>query len=397
MDPAYRGYMNILKQGSSSQHSGSSTQDSPPQIHSTFPQAHPTHSSQSLSPNFHNFHPFGQPANYQVYGNSPPSFLGFQQQGNWQQSIPISFQGFQQQESWGYSPNQVVGSPSSHGSESASPCPATQEKNFIAVEDSSGGEEENLIQEAGGREEGGRRGVRLNWTEEENIRLLSAWVNNSVDPIDGNDKKFDHYWRAVTAEFNSNTPSNDRKRTVVQCKSHWKGVKKEVTKWCGVYSQVTSTWRSGESDDMIIQRAHAWFKSQNNEKPFTLEYMWKDLKGLPKWQRIVEEENTNSKRTKISESGAYTSSSNQDTEDESRHKEKHFVLFNEAIKVKAAAMQKWTEVASESTKAKQSQTRRDLYQTYAKLVDKDTSNFTEKQLKRHEDILEKLAQEISEA
>jgi hypothetical protein len=30
-------------------------------------------------------------------------------------------------------------------------------------------------------------------------------------------------------------------------------------------------------------------------------------------------------------------------------------------------------------------------------VDKDTSNFTEKQLKRHEDILEKLAQEISEA
>ncbi|KXG31592.2 hypothetical protein SORBI_3003G023901, partial [Sorghum bicolor] len=203
---------------------------------------------------------------------------------------------------------------------------------------------ENLIQEAGGREEGGRRGVRLNWTEEENIRLLSAWVNNSVDPIDGNDKKFDHYWRAVTAEFNSNTPSNDRKRTVVQCKSHWKGVKKE--------------------------RAHAWFKSQNNEKPFTLEYMWKDLKGLPKWQRIVEEENTNSKRTKISES---------------------------AIKVKAAAMQKWTEVASESTKAKQSQTRRDLYQTYAKLVDKDTSNFTEKQLKRHEDILEKLAQEISEA
>jgi len=50
--------------------------------------------------------------------------------------------------------------------------------------------------------------------------------------------------------------------------------------------------------------------------------MWKDLKGLPKWQRIVEEENTNNKRTKISESGEYTSPSNQDTEDESRHNEK---------------------------------------------------------------------------
>jgi hypothetical protein len=323
MDPANRGFMNLLNQGSSSQHSGSSRKDFPPQIPSTFPQAHPTHSSQSLSPNFHNFHPFGLPANYQLYGNSPPGFHGFQQQGNWLQSTPINFQGFrpqgfQQQESWGYSPTQAVGCASSHGSESASPCPTTsEEKNFVSVEDSSGGEEEKRIEEAGGREEGGRRGVRLNWTEDENIRLLSAWVNNSVDPIDGNDKKLEHYWKAVAAEFNSNTPSN-RKRTVVQCKSHWKGVKKEVTKFCGVYSQVTRTWRSGESDDMILQRAHAWFKSQNSEKPFTLEYMWKELKKLPKWQRIIEEDNNN-KRTKISESGAYTSSSNQDTEEESRH------------------------------------------------------------------------------
>jgi hypothetical protein len=203
-----------------------------------------------------------------------------------------------------------------------------------------------------------------------------------VDPIDENDKKLEHYWRAVAAEFNSNTPSNDRKRTVVQCKSHWKGVKKEVTKWCGVYSQVKNTRRSGESDDMILQRAHAWFKSQNSDKSFILEYMWKELKDLPKWQRIVKEDNNNNKRTKISESGAYISSSNQDTEDESRHKEKRpkgqkkaktklkgkgenlstsplgdqpsqdFVLFNKAIKVKAAAMQKWTEATSESRKGK---------------------------------------------
>jgi hypothetical protein len=38
-----------------------------------------------------------------------------------------------------------------------------------------------------------------------------------------------------------------------------------------------------------------------------------------------------------------------------------FVLFNEAIKVKATTMQKWTEATSESTKAKQVQTQRDLY------------------------------------
>jgi hypothetical protein len=51
---------------------------------------------------------------------------------------------------------------------------------------------------------------------------------------------------------------------------------------------------------MILQRVHAWFKSQNNDKSFTLEYMWKELKDLPKWQRIVEEDNNNNNRTKIS-------------------------------------------------------------------------------------------------
>jgi hypothetical protein len=110
-----------------------------------------------------------------IYTNNLPRFLSL---------------GFSAARKLGYSPNQAVGCASSHGSESASPCPATHaEKNFVSVKDSSRGEEEKRIEEAKGREEGGRRGVRLNWTEDENIRLLSAWVNNSVDPIDGNDKK----------------------------------------------------------------------------------------------------------------------------------------------------------------------------------------------------------------
>lgn len=57
-----------------------------------------------------------------------------------------------------------------------------------------------------------------------NLRLLSSWLNNSVDPIDSNDKKSEYYWRAVAAEYNNNTRRNDRKRTVMKCKTHWGGV-----------------------------------------------------------------------------------------------------------------------------------------------------------------------------
>ncbi|XP_025876466.2 uncharacterized protein [Oryza sativa Japonica Group] len=218
MDPSNRVFTNLLNQGSPSQYSGNSSQNSPPtQFPSTFTQSQYPQSPQfpqSQALNFHNFHPFGPPANYQLYGNPPPSFHGFQQQGNWLKSAALSFQGFRHQESWMHSPNQVGGSASSHGSESTSPCPATsQAKSVVNIEESSGN-----------NEEAGRKGTWVNWTEEENLRLLSSWLNNSVDPIDSNDKKSEYYWRAVAAEYNNNTRRNDRKRTVVKCKTHWGGV-----------------------------------------------------------------------------------------------------------------------------------------------------------------------------
>nr|CAB3456581.1 unnamed protein product [Digitaria exilis] len=49
---------------------------------------------------------------------------------------------------------------------------------------------------------------RLNWSNEEDIRLVSAWLHNSIDPVDGNDKKSDRYWSAVTSTYNSTIKCN---------------------------------------------------------------------------------------------------------------------------------------------------------------------------------------------
>ncbi|CAN6273056.1 unnamed protein product [Urochloa humidicola] len=69
-------------------------------------------------------------------------------------------------------------------------------------------------------EEGKKNSGRKYWSEEENIRLVSAWLNNSNDLVKGNDKKFDHYWKEVTKEYNKYSPK-DRRRSVPQCKIHW--------------------------------------------------------------------------------------------------------------------------------------------------------------------------------
>jgi hypothetical protein len=134
---------------------------------------------------------------------------------------------------------------SSHGSYSSIPQTThDQHKQPITIEEASDSSEE-----------GGKRAPRINWSEEENIRLAHAWLNNSVDSIEGNDKKGEYYWRDVANEFNNNRPTNSHKRTVKQLKSHWGGVKKDVTKFCGVYAQVKSTYTSGHSDDMIKDKA----------------------------------------------------------------------------------------------------------------------------------------------
>ena len=56
--------------------------------------------------------------------------------------------------------------------------------------------------------------------------------------------------------------------------------------------------------------AHAFY-AQDMGEPFNLEYAWRLLKDEPKW--MGESLETSSKRTKISASGAYSSSSNPET------------------------------------------------------------------------------------
>jgi hypothetical protein len=157
-----------------------------------------------------------------------------------------------------------------------------------------------------------QRRTRINWTEEENLHLLSYWIHYSTDPVKGIDRKSEFYWKAVADVFNTSAPTNGHKRSVKQLKTHWGDVKRDITKFCGVYGRLKATWKSGQSDDMVMNSAHAIFEKENKDKPFTLEYMWREVKDLPKWCRIVQEDSGN-KRTKVSSSEAYTSSSNQDT------------------------------------------------------------------------------------
>nr|TKW39584.1 hypothetical protein SEVIR_1G188700v2 [Setaria viridis] len=74
----------------------------------------------------------------------------------------------------------------------------------------------------------------LIWTKEEDLRLVSALVNNSNDPIQSNFKKNDQYWKGIAYVFNSTTLKN-RVRTAKQIKDHFGRIKKRFAWFYDAY------------------------------------------------------------------------------------------------------------------------------------------------------------------
>ncbi|CAD6243180.1 unnamed protein product [Miscanthus lutarioriparius] len=183
-------------------------------------------------------------------------------------------------------------------------------------------------------------------------------------------------------------------------------VKRDITKFSGAYARAMSARSGGQSDDMVLKTAHELFKGQNKDKSFIYEYLWKVAKEMPKWRRIIQEEST-TKRTKLSNSGACTSSSNQDTEGETISKEERPEGQKKAkarIKGsgKSAAPTPLSNQPSQnmvmyleamSMKAKTARDKK--YKTYLKLLAIDTSNFNEKEKNRHDSILDQIAKDLA--
>lgn len=111
-------------------------------------------------------------------------------------------------------------------------------------------------------------------------------MNNSIDPIDGNNKKGEVYWKDVAADYNRNSPS-DRKRGSKHCKDHWTRTNKKVVAFHGVYCRLRDAYASGQCDLQLVQKALAMYKHEHKQN-FTLLYWWDKVKVHHKWSRQAE-------------------------------------------------------------------------------------------------------------
>ncbi|XP_057739835.1 glutathione S-transferase T3-like [Arachis stenosperma] len=148
------------------------------------------------------------------------------------------------------------------------------------------------------------------WHWKEDEMLISAWLNVSTDPVVGTDQKGETFWSRIHSycvEF-----CTDMTRGVVACKKRWYKINKAVAQFAGCYDQASRNIRSGSNADDIKELAYKIYSTNCGQK-FTFERHWNMLRLEQKWRSQLPTQSDGSKRTKVSATGAYSSSSNPET------------------------------------------------------------------------------------
>ncbi|XP_016177943.1 glutathione S-transferase T3-like [Arachis ipaensis] len=121
------------------------------------------------------------------------------------------------------------------------------------------------------------------WHWKEDELLISAWLNVSIDPIGA-----------------------------ISCKKKWYKINKTVAQFAGCYDKASRNIRSDSNADDIKELAYKLYSANYGQK-LTFERHWNMLRLEQKWRSQLPTQSGGSKRTKISTTGAYSSSSNLET------------------------------------------------------------------------------------
>uniref|UniRef100_A0A7N0ZWR8 No apical meristem-associated C-terminal domain-containing protein n=1 Tax=Kalanchoe fedtschenkoi TaxID=63787 RepID=A0A7N0ZWR8_KALFE len=153
----------------------------------------------------------------------------------------------------------------------------------------------------------------VKWSAEEEEMLISSWLTISNDSAVGNSQTRGSFWARVAGYFNTYRKTRIE-REESQIKSHYYLMMPQVNEFNGYYNQIVSDHHSGWSDNQIIEAARLIWKNAHKKREFPYTHVWEMVKDEPKWATQVGSQNA-SKKTKTTESGAYTSSSNHDIEE----------------------------------------------------------------------------------
>ncbi|KAL4607507.1 hypothetical protein ACB092_09G179600 [Castanea dentata] len=123
----------------------------------------------------------------------------------------------------------------------------------------------------------GQQGI--NFTVDEDIKLVSVWRNVSLDAVTLTDQKHTIVWDRIWSTFHNDKKFNRSKDSL---NSRWSVIQKETNKFCGCLAQIENQNQSGKTEHDKIEDAKAIYLN-NNKNAFQLEHCLRILRNEAKW------------------------------------------------------------------------------------------------------------------
>ncbi|KAI5016738.1 hypothetical protein ZWY2020_006589 [Hordeum vulgare] len=161
------------------------------------------------------------------------------------------------------------------------PRPKVASQSAPAKVNSSSSKKKRKVINVDGDESIERTAYRLPYTPQEHDRLADAWLQCSLDPIDGNGKKGEQFWDDIAALYNSTTPIN-RKRDRNQLKMEWQRTKKRLAAFHGEWMAVLGVYHSDHNTHDLENMALKKYEG-NYGHSFQHLTMWAKLRDDGKW------------------------------------------------------------------------------------------------------------------
>ncbi|KAF5473441.1 hypothetical protein F2P56_010052 [Juglans regia] len=134
-----------------------------------------------------------------------------------------------------------------------------------------------------------------NFTPEEDKLLVSAWLNSSIDAIQGTDQKHAQLWEKVSQYFNDYKESTNE-RSVGSLIHRWSAIQKATNKFCAKLAQVEGLNQSGMTEQDKFDKAKVMYQSLE-KTTFQFEHCWQLLKDQPKWNQRCTKDGTKRRST----------------------------------------------------------------------------------------------------
>ncbi|XP_010669305.3 uncharacterized protein LOC104886554 [Beta vulgaris subsp. vulgaris] len=129
--------------------------------------------------------------------------------------------------------------------------------------------------------------LKERWGHDEDIALVSGYLNCGGDPLVGTDQSKAKLWIEIKRIYDAEVvkkPSLIHRRTMKSIKAHWRTINRLVTLWVSQLGEAERMKSSGMAITDVEAKAHELYKQKQNNKAFKLYHCWMGMRHLSRWQ-----------------------------------------------------------------------------------------------------------------